>query len=104
MAEGFWRSLSEAIFAPKINQDELETKLRQIRNLLPTPVFWLLGKAQSGKTSIIRALTKREDVEIGDGFQACTHYSHIYDFPSSTQPMIRFLDTRGLGEVDYDPD
>jgi uncharacterized protein (DUF697 family)/predicted GTPase len=104
MAEGFWRSLSEAIFAPKINQDELETKLRQIRNLLPTPVFWLLGKAQSGKTSIIRALTKREDVEIGDGFQACTHSSHIYDFPSSTQPMIRFLDTRGLGEVDYDPD
>jgi uncharacterized protein (DUF697 family)/predicted GTPase len=104
MAEGFWRSLSETIFAPKINQDELETKLRQIRQLLPTPVFWLLGKAQSGKTSIIRVLTKRDDVEIGDGFQACTQSSHIYDFPSSAQPVIRFLDTRGLGEVDYDPD
>src|SRR5690606_34222822 len=33
------------------------------------PVVWLLGKVQSGKTSIIRAVTGASDAEIGDGFR-----------------------------------
>jgi uncharacterized protein (DUF697 family) len=66
------------------------------------PVVWLVGKVQSGKTSIIRALTRATDAEIGAGFRACTRTARIFDFPEEA-PIIRFLDTRGLGEAGYDP-
>lgn len=66
------------------------------------PVVWLLGKVQSGKTSIIRAITQSTEAEIGDGFRPCTRTARIYAFPGET-PVLRFLDTRGLGEADYDP-
>src|SRR5262245_32292976 len=66
------------------------------------PVVWLIGKVQSGKTSIIRALTGASDAEIGAGFRACTKTARIFDFPPEA-PIIRFLDTRGLGEAAYDP-
>lgn len=69
---------------------------------LQAPVVWLLGKVQSGKTSIIRAITQASDAEIGDGFRPCTSTSRLYAFPNDT-PVLRFLDTRGLGEVAYDP-
>ena len=66
------------------------------------PVVWLLGKVQSGKTSIIRTLTQTSTAEIGSGFAPCTRTSRVFDFPAEA-PIIRFLDTRGLGEVAYDP-
>lgn len=66
------------------------------------PVVWLLGKVQSGKTSVIRAITGSSDAEIGDGFRPCTRTARLYAFPSD-MPVLRFLDTRGLGEVAYDP-
>jgi uncharacterized protein (DUF697 family) len=65
-------------------------------------VVWLVGKVQSGKTSIIRTLTGATDAEIGAGFRACTRTARIFDFPAEA-PIIRFLDTRGLGEAAYDP-
>ncbi len=66
------------------------------------PVVWLLGKVGSGKSSIIRAITRSTDAEVGDGFRPCTRTSRIYEFPPEA-PVIRFLDTRGLGETGYDP-
>jgi uncharacterized protein (DUF697 family) len=66
------------------------------------PVVWLLGKVQSGKTSIVRELTQATTAEIGNGYEACTKTARIFDFPAEA-PIIRFLDTRGLGEVAYDP-
>lgn len=69
----------------------------------PTPLFWLFGKAQSGKSSIIRFLTGLNDISIGLGFRPTTRQSAVYDFPSREAPLLRFLDTRGLGEVRYDP-
>ena len=69
---------------------------------LQAPVVWLLGKVQSGKTSIIRAITQASDADIGDGFRPCTRTARLYAFPDDT-PVLRFLDTRGLGEVAYDP-
>lgn len=66
------------------------------------PVVWLLGKVQSGKTSIVRALTHASDAEVGNGFRACTRTARVFDFPADA-PIIRFLDTRGLGEAGYDP-
>lgn len=66
------------------------------------PVVWLLGKTGAGKSSLVGALTEQSDVEIGDGFQPCTRSARSYDFPPD-QPLVRFLDTRGLGEAGYDP-
>lgn len=66
------------------------------------PVVWLLGKVQSGKSSIVRGLTRDADAQIGTGFTACTKTATVYDFPPDA-PLIRFLDTRGLGESEYDP-
>jgi uncharacterized protein (DUF697 family) len=70
---------------------------------MPVPVFWLLGKAQSGKTSIVRALTGSSRAEIGGGFRPCTRKSQLYPFPDEDQYFLQFLDTRGLGEAEYDP-
>lgn len=66
------------------------------------PVVWMLGKVQAGKSSIVRAVTGDADAAIGSGFRPCTRTARAYDFPADA-PVLRFLDTRGLGEVDYDP-
>ncbi len=66
------------------------------------PVVWLLGKVQSGKTSIVRTLTGCTNLEIGQGFKATTKTAELFDFPAGV-PLVRFLDTRGLGESNYDP-
>lgn len=96
-----WKGLSDALFSPKATG--VESKINDVKQRLPIPVFWLLGKTQSGKTSLIRALTGSDAVEIGNGFQPCTQRSRFYDFPSSSHAIIRFLDTRGLGETAYNP-
>ena len=96
-----WKGLGDALFSPKASG--IESKIDEVKQRLPTPVFWLLGKTQAGKTSLIRALTGSDSAEIGNGFQSCTKRSRFYDFPSSSHPMIRFLDTRGLGETAYNP-
>ena len=90
------------IFAPKIDEEALAVALKKARENHPPPVLWLLGKTQSGKTSIIRSLTGSPDAEIGSGFKSCTRTARFYDFPSQA-PVVRFLDTQGLGEVAYDP-
>jgi uncharacterized protein (DUF697 family) len=99
----FWKTLRANLLAPKVSQAELDRCLQQVREKLPVPVFWLLGKAQSGKTSLIRALTGSSRAEIGNGFRPCTRTAHLYPFPSDEDAFLKFLDTRGLGEVGYDP-
>lgn len=96
-------NLWEKIHAPKVSEEELQQRLQHLRQELPKPVFWLLGKAQSGKTSIIRALTGSSRAEIGSGFRPCTRTAQLYPFPSENDFFLQFLDTRGLGEIDYDP-
>lgn len=96
-----WKGLGDAIFKPKA--EGVESKIEDIKKQLPTPVFWLLGKTQSGKSSLIRQITDNDNAQIGNGFKPCTNTSQFYDFPSSSHPILRFLDTRGLGETDYDP-
>ncbi len=98
----YWEQLRIALLQPQVDKSVLESSLREAQSKLPVPVLWLLGKTQSGKTSIIRALTGSEAAEIGNGFQSCTRHSRFYDFPVIA-PVIRFLDTRGIGEVSYDP-
>ena len=98
----YWRRLREALLNPRVDDQALEAALREARARQPLPVLWLIGKTQAGKTSIIRALTGSETAEIGNGFQPCTRTARFYDFPAEA-PVARFLDTRGLGEVAYDP-
>jgi len=97
-----WSRLREALLNPSVDAAKLDEALREARARQPLPVVWLIGKAQAGKTSIIRALTGSATAEIGNGFQPCTRTARFYDFPSEA-PVVRFLDTRGLGEVAYDP-
>ncbi|HEY1068466.1 MAG TPA: GTPase domain-containing protein, partial [Pirellulales bacterium] len=102
-AKSLWSWASGEFISPKVDAEEVEHLLEKVRSELPTPVFWLLGKTQSGKSSIIRALTGSTRAEIGNGFRPCTRTAQQYPFPDEADPLIRFLDTRGLGEVDYDP-
>jgi len=98
----YWEQLRTALLEPKVDPSQLDASLRAARERVPIPVLWLIGKTQAGKTSIIKTLTGSETAEIGNGFQPCTRTSQFYDFPAET-PIVRFLDTRGLGEVSYDP-
>jgi uncharacterized protein (DUF697 family) len=99
----FWKLLSQRVLSPRVDSAEAEQQLRQSREALPKPVIWLLGKTQSGKSSIIRALTGSSEAEIGNGFRPCTRTARLYSFPSDEECLVRFLDTRGLGEANYDP-
>jgi uncharacterized protein (DUF697 family)/predicted GTPase len=86
------------------NDAQLGRALENLRKHTAVPVFWLYGKTQSGKTSVIKFLTGNNEAEIGHGFKPCTRYSRQYDFPSAEAPLVRFLDTRGLDEPGYNPD
>jgi uncharacterized protein (DUF697 family)/GTP-binding protein EngB required for normal cell division len=66
------------------------------------PVIWLLGKTGAGKSSLIRTLTGLPAAQVGNGFEPCTRTADMFDFPELL-PVVRFLDTRGLGEAGYDP-
>ncbi|WP_334060997.1 YcjF family protein [Limimaricola cinnabarinus] len=67
----------------------------------PLPVVWLLGRTGAGKSSLVRALTGLDEIELGSGFAPCTRSAAVFDFPPD-RPLMRFLDTRGLGEAGYD--
>lgn len=69
---------------------------------LSLPTLWLLGKTGAGKSSLVQGLTGESDVVIGNGFTPCTKTAFAWDFPQE-KPLLRFLDTRGLGEAHYDP-
>ena len=91
------------VFSPRVSEEEIHARLDRLREQTPVPVFWLLGKTQSGKTSIVRYLTGAERAEIGKGYQPCTRFTSKYVFPSEQTPLLTFFDTRGLDEPGYDP-
>ncbi|MEF1229105.1 GTPase domain-containing protein, partial [Vibrio fortis] len=84
---------------PSKNPDLTQAHEYQRKHL---PTLWLLGKTGAGKSSFIQALTGDSSVEVGNGFAPCTMTAMSYVFPQD-KPIMRFLDTRGLGEADYDP-
>ena len=69
---------------------------------LAIPIVWLLGKTGAGKSSLIQTLTALSTIEVGNGYEPCTRTSRQFDYPAD-QPLLRFMDTRGLGEANYDP-
>jgi uncharacterized protein (DUF697 family) len=90
-------------FSSADREAKVEKHLEELRKRLPVPVFWLFGKTQSGKTSLIKFLTGADTAEIGKGFRSCTRFSREYQFPTPQTPLVIFLDTRGLDEPGYDP-
>lgn len=90
------------LFSSKYRKEQLHLQLEKLRQRMPVPVLWLFGKTQSGKTSLIKYLTGAEQAEIGQGFQPCTRYSRLYEFPTAEAPLLKFLDTRGVDEPGYD--
>jgi uncharacterized protein (DUF697 family) len=90
------------LFSRDPHQAGVQQRLEQLRKRVPAPVFWLFGKTQSGKTSIIKYLTGADSAEIGLGFKPCTRFSRLYQFPTADAPLVSFLDTRGLDEPSYD--
>ncbi len=98
----YWYRLREALLSPSVDEAALQQALSEASARIPVPVIWLLGKTQAGKSSIIHALTGHPRAEIGNGFSPCTRDAAVFDYPAD-KPLVRFLDTRGLGERDYDP-
>ncbi len=94
-----WKGISERLFGEKSGST---TEGHRERAQTLAPVVWLLGKTGAGKTALISALTGDPRAEVGKGFEPCTRTAAFYDVPPEV-PLLRFLDTRGLGEVDYDP-
>jgi uncharacterized protein (DUF697 family) len=89
-------------FSAEEREAEVEAHLNEVRRKTPVPVFWLFGKTQSGKTSIVKFLTGADDAEIGQGYKPCTRYSRQYQFPTADSPLLTFLDTRGVDEPSYE--
>ena len=91
------------LFSRSAREAQLREHLDRLRPKLPIPVFWLFGRTQSGKTSLIKFLTGAERAAIGKGFEPCTRFSSRYQFPTAEAPLATFLDTRGLDEPGYEP-
>jgi uncharacterized protein (DUF697 family) len=90
-------------FSRRAREEQIREHLERLRPKLPVPVFWLFGRTQTGKTSLIKYLTGAERAAIGKGFEPCTRFSSRYQFPTAEAPLVTFLDTRGLDEPGYDP-
>lgn len=85
------------------SEADYEKEIEQLREKAPIPSIWMFGKTGSGKSSAIRYLTGAADTLIGEGYRPETRFSRRYDFPDSLEPLLTFIDTRGLGEAAYDP-
>ena len=95
----FWPNWSSVSNSEK----DLENEISRLRDKAPVPAIWLFGKTGSGKSSIIFYLTGAEAATIGKGYRPETKTSRRFDFPNELEPLVTFIDTRGLGEASYDP-
>ncbi len=85
-----------------IDEVKVAEILKTVRAELPTTEALLLGKPQSGKSSIVRGLTGVSEEIVGQGFRPHTQHTERYAYPSSELPLLIFTDTVGLGDVDRD--
>lgn len=73
--------------------------MQQVRAELPTTEALLIGKPQSGKSSIVRGLTGVSAEIVGQGFRPHTQNTERYAYPSEDLPLLIFTDTVGLGDI-----
>lgn len=83
----------------RVSDDEVAKVLRQVRAQLPTTEALLIGKPQSGKSSIVRGLTGVSAEIVGQGFRPHTQNTARYAYPSDDLPLLIFTDTVGLGDI-----
>jgi uncharacterized protein (DUF697 family) len=96
-----WTAIGETLLGTGRASADSEADVRR-RAQAVAPVVWLIGKTGAGKTAIVSVLTGDPRAVVGEGFTPCTRTAEFYDLPPEV-PLLRFLDTRGLGEADYDP-
>lgn len=82
----------------QVSETELQQLLEQVRQSLPTTEVILIGKAQSGKSSIVRAMTGASAEIVGQGFRPHTAHTQRYAYPTEDLTLLNFIDTVGLGE------
>jgi uncharacterized protein (DUF697 family) len=100
LLDRLWTAIGDSLFGggrPGADGTQAARERAQANAL----VVWLLGKTGAGKTAIVSTLTGDPRAEVGLGFEPCTRTAGFYDVPPEA-PLLRFLDTRGLGEASYD--
>jgi uncharacterized protein (DUF697 family) len=102
LPDRLWTAISESLFGDVGGRGTAGTESARQRAQGSALVVWLLGKTGAGKTAMVAALTGDPRAEVGQGFEPCTRTAGFYDVPPEA-PLLRFLDTRGLGEASYDP-
>ncbi len=95
-AQKLWQRFS-------VNEAQIAAHLEAVRQQLPTTEVILLGKPQTGKSSIVRGMTGQSADIVGQGFRPHTRSTHQYPYPSAELPLLIFTDTMGLGDVTRDP-
>ncbi len=95
----YWRSLWEGVSSETGDERRQEVDSATAKVV---PMIWLLGKTAAGKSSIVKCVTGASEIEIGNGYRPCTRTADVFVYPPD-QPLLKFLDTRGLGETGYDP-
>ncbi len=87
----------------QVSEADLQKLLEQVRQSLPITEVILIGKAQTGKSSIIQAMTGASAEMIGQGFRPHTAHTQRYAYPTEDLTLLNFIDTVGLGEGLKDP-
>lgn len=82
----------------RVDEVKLREILEQVRSDLPTTEAILIGKPQSGKSSLVRGLTGVSSDIIGPGFRPHTQHTARYAYPNEELPLLKFVDTVGLGD------
>lgn len=82
-----------------VDEAQIAEILAKVRAELPTTEAILIGKPQTGKSSIVRGLTGVSPEIIGQGFRPHTQHTERYAYPSDDLPLLIFTDTVGLGDV-----
>lgn len=86
----------------RVDEAEVQDILQKVRSELPTTEALLVGKPQSGKSSIVRGLTGVSAEIIGQGFRPHTQFTQRYSYPTQDLPLLVFTDTVGLGDGTQD--
>ena len=82
-----------------VDEAKVAEILVKVRAELPTTEAILIGKPQTGKSSIVRGLTGVSAGIVGQGFRPHTQHTERYAYPSDDLPLLIFTDTVGLGDV-----
>ncbi|TVQ46451.1 MAG: DUF697 domain-containing protein [Gloeocapsa sp. DLM2.Bin57] len=82
-----------------VSEKEIEEILTKVRAELPTTEAFLIGKPQTGKSSLVRGLTGVSAEIVGQGFRPHTQNTQRYNYPCDDLPLLVFTDTVGLGDV-----